>query len=70
MNPGIWDSVAGATLSLILLVVLLFGSWRARRYCFLVFCIVALSAFGWHAGCWYHQFACPRMTPISALAQG
>lgn len=70
MGPSIWDILAGAGLSVSLLTIVLFGSWRIRRYVFLAFCLLALSAFAWRAGCWYHQFSCAGADQLAALAQG
>ncbi len=70
MYPSVLDSVAGTTLSIILLSIVFFGGRQIRRYIFLVFCLLALSAFAWRAGCWYHQFSCTGADQVAALTQG
>lgn len=70
MSASIWDVVAGAGLSLLLLATFLLGSWRVRRQVFVAFCFLALSAFAWHAGCWYHKLDCPAGGQVTTLAQG
>jgi hypothetical protein len=70
MGPSIWDILAGTGLSVSLLTIVLFGSWRFRRHVFLAFCVLALSAFAWHAGCWYHQFSCSEVDQLVAAVQG
>lgn len=70
MSPSIWDVLAGTGLSTVLLIIFLVGSWRVRRPAFLAFCFLALTAFAWHAGCWYHRLDCPATNQVSALAQG
>lgn len=70
MTPSLWDVVAGAGLSVALLSIFLVGTWRVRRQAFLAFCLLALSAFAWHAGCWYHEFECPAYDHVQTLAQG
>lgn len=66
----LWDLLAGFGLSAALLLVLVIGTRRVRRPAFLIVCFLALTAFAWHAGCWYHQLACPATTHATALAQG
>jgi hypothetical protein len=70
MNPSMWDVAAGIGLSAILLTIFLVGSNRIRRPAFLIFCFLALSAFAWHAGCWYHRLQCPAIGQATTLAQG
>ena len=70
MTPSLWDVLAGAGLSVSLLTVFLVGTWRIRRQAFLAFCFLALTAFAWRAGCWYHEFSCPADGRIATLAQG
>ena len=71
MTPSLfWDVLAGFGLSAALLLVLVIGTRRLRRPAFLIVCFLALTAFAWHAGCWYHQFDCPAMTRVATLAQG
>jgi len=65
-----WDVLAGFGLSAAFLLVCLACMWRLRRLAFLIVCFLALTAFAWHAGCWYHQFDCPAMTRVATLAQG
>jgi hypothetical protein len=70
MTPSIWDVIAGAGLSVSLLTVFLVGTWRIRRQAFLVFCLLALTAFAWRAGCWYHELNCPAYNQVATLAEG
>lgn len=70
MNPSVWDVLAGIGLSITLLAIFSVGSERVRRPVFLVFCFLALTAFAWHAGCWYHRLQCPSISQATALAQG
>ncbi|HWT96428.1 MAG TPA: hypothetical protein VN229_02395 [Terriglobales bacterium] len=70
MSASIWDLFAGTGLSIVLLTIFLVGSARIRRPAFLAFCFLALSAFAWHAGCWYHQLQCPAISQATTLAQG
>ena len=70
MTASFWDVLAGAGLSVSLLTVFLVGTWRVRRQAFLAFCVLALTAFAWHAGCWYHEFDCPAGDQAAILAQG
>ncbi|TXH36748.1 MAG: hypothetical protein E6Q98_09825 [Rhodospirillaceae bacterium] len=70
MGPSLWDIVAGAGLSICMLTILLFGTWRVRRAAFLVFCLFAISTFVWRAGCWYHQFSCDSIYTTAALKEG
>lgn len=70
MTPSIWDVVAGTGLSISLLAICLFGTRRIRRHAFLACCFLALTAFAWHAGCWYHEFECPAGSQATTLAQG
>lgn len=70
MSASIWDLFAGTGLSVVLLAIFLIGSARIRRSAFLAFCFLALSAFAWHAGCWYHQLQCPAISQAATLAQG
>lgn len=70
MTPSLWDVLAGAGLSVSLLTVFLVGTWRVRRQAFLAFCFLALTAFAWRAGCWYHEFNCPAYGQVETLAQG
>lgn len=66
---GFWDIVSGAGLSVSMLTILLFGSWRVRRTAFLLFCIFTLTAFIWRTGCWYHQFGCTAPLTTAVLDQ-
>ena len=70
MTPSLWDVLNGLALSAALLTIFVAGSRRLRRPAFLIFCLFALTAFAWHAGCWYHQFDCPVIGQATALAQG
>ncbi|HVJ40025.1 MAG TPA: hypothetical protein VM639_00955 [Dongiaceae bacterium] len=70
MSASIWDVLAGGGLCISLLAIFLFGTWRIRRQAFLAFCFLALTAFAWHAGCWYHKFDCPTDNKATTLAQG
>lgn len=74
MMPSLWDVLAGVSLSISLLTIILFGTGRIgtgriRRQVFFIFCFLVLGAFAWHAGCWYHQFQCPALGQAARLTQ-